>query len=805
MKLSTLQIFTCLGLILGWTWSVGAQTKRALLIGIETYQPAGTKAEHPQGCTYGRCDLSAFDNLPGARNDVVSMRDLLTSPKFGFPSGNVIAITDPILSGGQRHFVNLGPDGTTHEGILSAMQKYLVEEPKRGDTVVFYYSGHGSLRVNSKGTKLTLVVDGKVTHADNTIVPSDAWRGAFDVRDRELTRIFNAALDKGVKLTVIFDSCNSGGIARGIRLGDKIARQRWVAYDPRDINEAPDLLPTGELKSAPAERGDNPALIFSASQQDQVAQEIPPPNIFLKPHGAFTVALIKALQVLPANAPASLVYQRVNAYMEGVGIDNQLSSMDAGPARRDQPLFGGASGAHPVKLRSAVVDVDSKGDVFLDAGELAGIGSGSEFRSLAAGTQGQKVTVKVIEPEGIARSRAKLVCPLKSHIAPGEVFELTKWVPAPFEPLRVWMWPANLSQKELTAVTELIRSAGIVSVEDPVEQPWTDMISWDGANWKIAHAGSNSSTVIGSTLTKEALARVPPDAKVWVNLPPPKEIAGRIELHDPQSAVEGVGDVSNAEYVLAGTLHEHGPAWAWVHKVEFLKGPPEKIATDRSPGCSTWSPYPVRTDWIDVTDATAVPQAADLIGNFASRLAKLYGWVNLPSSLTSAAREDYYRLTFMRVSDQSFLSPGDRVHQDDRLKMFLTSSVKITDRRWVYVLRINCHGEGKLLYPFEYSENQFPNDANDENTTELRGARTLKVNAPYGLETIIFISTRTPLPDPYGLNFEGVTSRQVQSTLTPLQRLLGNTSSGRREPQPQTPTDWSIDLETLRSVPNPNP
>ena len=42
-----------------------AQTRRALLIGIDTYQPAGTTAEHPAGCAYGRCELGTFENLAG--------------------------------------------------------------------------------------------------------------------------------------------------------------------------------------------------------------------------------------------------------------------------------------------------------------------------------------------------------------------------------------------------------------------------------------------------------------------------------------------------------------------------------------------------------------------------------------------------------------------------------------------------------------------------------------------------------------------------------------------------------------------
>src|SRR6202034_3235506 len=95
------------------------------------------------------------------------------------------------------------------------------------------------LRLNSRGIKLTVLVNGQYVHADSTLVPADAWTGGYDVRDRELTRIFNAALDKGVMLTVILDSCHSGAFTRGIPLSPKV-RERMLPYDPRDINEAPD-------------------------------------------------------------------------------------------------------------------------------------------------------------------------------------------------------------------------------------------------------------------------------------------------------------------------------------------------------------------------------------------------------------------------------------------------------------------------------------------------------------------------------------------------------------------------------------
>jgi hypothetical protein len=82
-------------------------------------------------------------------------------------------------------------------------------------------------------------------------------------------------------------------------------RERTLAFDPRDIAEAPDTLPNGEPRPAPTERADNPALVFSAAQQDQTAKEMPPADEATEPHGAFTAALVEALQALPADTPAS--------------------------------------------------------------------------------------------------------------------------------------------------------------------------------------------------------------------------------------------------------------------------------------------------------------------------------------------------------------------------------------------------------------------------------------------------------------------------------------------------------------------
>jgi len=695
---------------------------------------------------------------------------------------------------------------TDRDGILAAMQKFLVDEPKPGDSVVFYDASHGSLRVNSKGAKLTILTGGKLVHADTTLVPSDAYKGGFDVRDHEITRIFNAALDKGIHLTAIFDSCHSGGISRG--LGPKY-KNRTLAFDPRDIAEAPDTLPNGDPRPAPTERQDNPALVFSAAEQDQTAKEMPPSDKSAEPHGAFTSALVQALQALPANAPASLVYQRVKAVLEGGAVPDQEPDLDATAARRAQPLFGGKA-ADSGKIRTAALQTDDSGSVWLDIGRVSGVGVGSEFASTSPDSKGQTVKLRITDLQGIARSSATVINPPGAKVAAGEVFELTKWIPAEQAPLHIWLWPSNLSIQQVVTAGETIASAGISLVSDPAEEAWTHVLCWDGSNWTLQQAGAPAPTTLGPQLTADALKQhLPAGAKLWANLPPPKELAAKLAPVDPSSAVQTTPDLKGADYALTGTLTADGPAYAWYHKNELAAGPPASDAHDHSPGCSATSQYPVRSNWVDLTGLADLENAGLALGRYSSLLAKVHGWLDLANSPADASTGDYYTLTMIpaagapapAVGQPQPGQPGSPVRQDDLFKMALQSTDRVIERRWVYVLDINCQGKGELVYPRDYAENQFPNDADNGRQFVLPGARTLRVGKPYGVDTLILLSTAQPLPDPYALNFEGVATRGARGLDSPLEKLLANTSNGTRGFSGEVPTNWGIALITMRSVP----
>ncbi len=176
--------------------------RRALLIGINTYQPQGHGGSSPTGAVAsdrpnpqpaaqpkGRpAARDKFTNLDGPRNDVREMRVLLEQ-KYGFTE--ITALVD---------------QDATRDAILQNIES-LIDRSARGDVLFIYYSGHGSRVRNSK--------NGEAKGYDESIVPADSNAGAPDIRDKELARHFLNALDKGVVLTAIFDSCHSGSIARG--------------------------------------------------------------------------------------------------------------------------------------------------------------------------------------------------------------------------------------------------------------------------------------------------------------------------------------------------------------------------------------------------------------------------------------------------------------------------------------------------------------------------------------------------------------------------------------------------------------
>jgi hypothetical protein len=200
--------------------------------------------------------------------------------------------------------------------------------------------------------------------------------------------------------------------------------------------------------------------------------------------------------------------------------------LDAGPARRSKPLFGEAGATTDTrKVTAAAVGTEKDGSVLLDIGLVSGVGVGSEFISATPDAKGERIKLRLLDGRGLARSDAMVVSPPGAKVAIGEIFELTRLVPADSNPLRFWLGSTNLPGVEIWAAAGEVKRAGIEIVSDPVEETYTDILSWSGSEWTVEHADSvtqaRESTKLGPRLRAETLKRaVRANAKLWVNFPP---------------------------------------------------------------------------------------------------------------------------------------------------------------------------------------------------------------------------------------------------------------------------------------------
>jgi hypothetical protein len=781
---------------------LAGQTKRALLIGIDDYASEGKPRYKPlnvqkpkgQESYISRWDLPTWSNLDGAVNDVQAMKELLLSAKFGF-------------SKDEPYMHVLTNREATRDSILKAMLSYLVEKPSKGDVVVFYYAGHGSQRYNSQTSK--------PEHLDETIVPSNANTGQFDIRDKEIRRIFNQALDKGVKLTAIFDSCHSGSIARGMVMG----KVRYLAYDPRDANDPDDKT------VAPEDRQDNAALVFTATQHDQLANEFE--GLDGKPHGSFTVALIEALEELPANTRAADVYKRVKTVMEGrkePWTGEQEPALGGTSVRPRDALLGVADVSTRLRVAVAREAVRDDGRIVLDGGRITGIGPGSELVKLTSSKNAPEVRIRIAWLEGLNKSVADRLDRNSEKVETGDLFELRKWLPAERSQLKLWTAPATLSAAELEAmaaeVSKLYTSPKISWVEDPATSSPAYIISWSGSEWTLGAVGGNSQS-LGTHPTAdkvtERLGASQAHARLFVDFPPSRELAAQLKLGtDSAIAATIVAKSRDAQYLLAGRVHGATLEYAWVAREVIENG---ETASDRNSSCSPNSPYPLRSDWIPAS-AAGLNRAGVEITDMAAQLAKVKAWLELKAPPSGGIAAFPYQLVFKHRGSAglNFVDERGTVKGGEEFDLVLYSLDKlpaVVDRQWVYVLGIDCSGAGQLLFPLQSEGNHLPEEPVSRVGSEVHGypqeinltaGNGVKIGPPFGMDTYILLTTSEPLPDPGMLNFDAVLSRGAKGRSSPLAELLGSASAGMRGVSRESvPADWNIQILHTLSVPGPSP
>jgi hypothetical protein len=577
-----------------------AHPRRAVVVGIDDYLaalPAGGEAGAPGSAVgilaEGPSGRPRWENLDGAVHDALTFRQLLTD-QYRFPAAAVRLLTDR---------------AATREAILRAIEEHLLVPSRPGDEVVFFFAGHGSQQENSLSDE-----DDKL---DETIVPWDSARGAADVRDKELRRLFNRILDRGARLTVILDSCHSGSAARGLPPG---ARARMLPLDPRD---AADGAPAGPR---PEDQG---ALVLSAAQDFQPAWERWDESVG-KTHGVFSRALFEAMARVGAGESAERVFLRAKARLEVSSLwqDPVLAGNDD---RRHAPFFGGRADRALSGPAVAVREVRPDGALVLQGGWASGLAPGLELALRRPGEGAAGLRIRVTRVDGPASAEARLVRhqdgagpdpslqegarqeaeadgekagtgagPVAGRalemwskddstgltggeprrevaggvvLEAGDLFEPAAWVIAAEPSLKVWIPQSAEGWEGAVRLARALRDdgpgRGVEWIEDPLAESPTHLLSRRQGGWRL-EARDGASLDLGPTpspaLVLAELERAKAPRRLFVHLPVPAALAEALRLGaaTENSAVERTPGPEGADYFLVGRLGSTGFDLGWV-------------------------------------------------------------------------------------------------------------------------------------------------------------------------------------------------------------------------------------------------
>ncbi len=358
----------------------------ALLIGIDYYRP-NRLYKNLQGCVR---DISLVDSyLQTTLNIPVERIRKLTSPN---PENTTLL--EVTSSQGQE---------PTYENIVKAF-KQITETALTGDQVYIHYSGHGGRAITIYPE---LQGDGQ---NDEGIVPTDIGEqdGQY-LRDVELNTLLKRMTDKGLVVTIILDSCHSGGATRGdcdirgSKEDDTVTRSRESLVDSREElikNWRSQTEGKKHISWMPESRD---YVLLAACRPTEYAYEYAVNG--KERHGALTYWMIDTLTTVQGPLSYKTLHDRINAKIQSK-FPSQLPML---LGEGDRSVFG--SNLVSTQYTVTVLDVDaSQKQVKLNAGLANGLSNGTRFAIYPLNTsdftnkQNQLAIVEVTEVEASSAS-----------------------------------------------------------------------------------------------------------------------------------------------------------------------------------------------------------------------------------------------------------------------------------------------------------------------------------------------------------------------------------------------------------------
>jgi hypothetical protein len=232
--------------------------------------------------------------LLGTAADIDSMQRALTE-RWGFAAGDVVALRN---------------QDATHERILAEISS-LEKRSAPGDTVLIYFSGHGT-SANAEDNSFDL------PYATGAWVPYDidmnttaSAQSTLIIGRRDLVPRLKKLDQGGRSVVVVSDSCYSGQVVRSF--GQRFSHTRYLPMVTRDLGVAHAAAPAAP--GGPSARPPPPpypyqhVVLLSGASDSETGADISTqqlmqlaPTLDGKFHGAFTDAFLRLLDgTLPLN------------------------------------------------------------------------------------------------------------------------------------------------------------------------------------------------------------------------------------------------------------------------------------------------------------------------------------------------------------------------------------------------------------------------------------------------------------------------------------------------------------------------
>ncbi len=337
----------------------------ALLIGNDCYLPN----KLPDGGSFG--------SLKGCVRDITLVEEYLKN-SYNLKDENLLKLTstnDPNNPNQPLEDSSLWP---SYKNMIAKFQQ-ITEMAQPNDRVYIHYSGHG-------GRTPTNYPDLKGDQGvDETLVPNDLGmeEGQY-LRDLELAELLQNMVKKGLIVTVVLDSCHSGGASRdeenqdydvrGLNIIDTTPRPtESLVASPEKLMQTWENLTAGGRNVTAAGLLPQPKgyTLLAACQDNQSAYET---TFEGQRHGAMTYWLINSLKKLGSEITYQSLHNRLLANINS--DNNKQTPMLHGEGDR---LFLSSEGTS-YQLAVPVMNIDAaKNRVQLQVGEATGVSKGAEF------------------------------------------------------------------------------------------------------------------------------------------------------------------------------------------------------------------------------------------------------------------------------------------------------------------------------------------------------------------------------------------------------------------------------------------